>query len=136
VDSENAGIKKILRRLSSSPLSDLWRVHTVAGYSVPVSTPELPTAKMSTRLRKCVFGQRPLVPFLLLLGPPFFPITRFGPPPCFTRMTGISLHMQWPLTSQLHGSVSKRKQLVDYKNVFQHDSVSIIETQLTAHRRC
>jgi hypothetical protein len=24
-------------------------------------------------------------------------------------MTGISLHMQWPLTSQLHGSVSQRR---------------------------
>jgi hypothetical protein len=29
----------------------------------------------------------------------------------FTGMTGISLHMQWPLTSQLHGSVSQREQL-------------------------
>jgi homoserine kinase len=28
-----------------------------------------------------------------------------------TGMTGISLHMQWPLTSQLHGSVSQREQL-------------------------
>jgi hypothetical protein len=27
-------------------------------------------------------------------------------------MTGISLHMQWPLTSQFHGSVSQREQLV------------------------
>jgi hypothetical protein len=27
-------------------------------------------------------------------------------------MTGISLHKQWPLTSQLHGSVSQREQLV------------------------
>jgi hypothetical protein len=27
-----------------------------------------------------------------------------------TKMTGISLHMQWPLTSQLHGSVSQREQ--------------------------
>jgi hypothetical protein len=26
-------------------------------------------------------------------------------------MTGISLHMQWPLTSQLHGSVSQREEL-------------------------
>jgi hypothetical protein len=26
-------------------------------------------------------------------------------------MTGISLHMQWPLTSQFHGSVSQREQL-------------------------
>jgi hypothetical protein len=29
-----------------------------------------------------------------------------------TRMTGNCLHMQWPLTSQLHGSVSQREQLV------------------------
>jgi uncharacterized membrane protein YhfC len=27
-------------------------------------------------------------------------------------MTGIYLHMQWPLTSQLHGNVSQREQLV------------------------
>jgi hypothetical protein len=27
-------------------------------------------------------------------------------------MTGISLHMQGPLTSQLHGSVSQREQLI------------------------
>jgi hypothetical protein len=26
-------------------------------------------------------------------------------------MTGISLHMQWPLTSQSHGNFSQRKQL-------------------------
>jgi hypothetical protein len=26
-------------------------------------------------------------------------------------MTGISLHMQWPLTSQLHGTVSQREHL-------------------------
>jgi hypothetical protein len=29
-----------------------------------------------------------------------------------TGMTGISFHMQWLLTSQLHGSVSQREQLV------------------------
>jgi hypothetical protein len=28
-----------------------------------------------------------------------------------TGMTGLSLQMQWPLTSQLHGSVSQREQL-------------------------
>jgi hypothetical protein len=28
-----------------------------------------------------------------------------------TGMTGVSLHMQWPRTSQLHGSVSQREQL-------------------------
>jgi hypothetical protein len=27
-----------------------------------------------------------------------------------TGMTSISLHMQWPLTSQSHGSVSQREQ--------------------------
>jgi hypothetical protein len=27
-------------------------------------------------------------------------------------MTGNSLHIQWPLTSELHGSVSQREQLV------------------------
>jgi hypothetical protein len=27
-------------------------------------------------------------------------------------MTGISLHMQWPLTSQSHGSFSQKEQLV------------------------
>jgi hypothetical protein len=31
-----------------------------------------------------------------------------------TGMTGISLHMQWPLASQSHGSVSQREQ----KDVF------------------
>jgi hypothetical protein len=55
-------------------------------------------------------GQRPLVP-LLLLGPPFFTIILFGSTTLLTGMTGISLHMQWPLTSQLHGSVSQREQL-------------------------
>jgi hypothetical protein len=34
-----------------------------------------------------------------------------------TGMTGISLHMQWPLTSQLHGSVSQREQLVNIQSV-------------------
>jgi hypothetical protein len=29
-------------------------------------------------------------------------------------MTGISLHVQWPLTSQLHGSFSQREQLVSH----------------------
>jgi hypothetical protein len=28
-----------------------------------------------------------------------------------TGMTGISLHMQWPLTSQSHGTVSQKEQL-------------------------
>jgi hypothetical protein len=54
--------------------------------------------------------QWPLVP-LLLLGPPFFPIILFESTTLLTRMTGISLHLQWPLTSQLHGSVSQREWL-------------------------
>jgi hypothetical protein len=40
---------------------------------------------------------------LRLLGPPFFPIILFGSTTLLTGKTGISLHMQWPLTSQLHG---------------------------------
>jgi predicted Zn-dependent protease len=35
-----------------------------------------------------------------------------------TGMTGISLHMQWPQTSQLHGSVSQREQLVNKVDLF------------------
>jgi hypothetical protein len=56
------------------------------------------------------FGQRHLVP-LLLLGPPFFPMIHFGSTTLLTWMTGISLHMQWPLTFQSHGSFSQREQL-------------------------
>jgi hypothetical protein len=44
-------------------------------------------------------GQRPLVP-LLLIGPPFFLMILFGSTTLLTGTTGISLHMQWPLTSQ------------------------------------
>jgi hypothetical protein len=50
---------------------------------------------------KGFFGQRPLVP-LLLLGTPLFWIILFGSNTLWTRMTNISLHMQWPLTSQSH----------------------------------
>jgi hypothetical protein len=40
-----------------------------------------------------------------------------------TGMTGISLHMQWPLTSQSHGSVSQREPLQNqtYKLEFVSD---------------
>jgi hypothetical protein len=55
-------------------------------------------------------GQQPLVP-LLLLGPSFFQIILFGSTTLLSGMTGISWHMQWPLTSQSHGSVSQREQL-------------------------
>jgi hypothetical protein len=59
----------------------------------------------------CFFGQQPFVPLLLLLGPPFFPIILFWSTTLLTGMTGNSLHMQWPLTSQSDGSVSQREQL-------------------------
>jgi hypothetical protein len=36
----------------------------------------------------------------------------FGSTTLLTWMTDNSLHMQWPLTSQSHGSVSQREQLV------------------------
>jgi hypothetical protein len=41
-----------------------------------------------------------------------FQIILFGYTTLLTGMTGSSLHMQWPLTYQLHGSVSQREQLV------------------------
>jgi hypothetical protein len=41
---------------------------------------------------------------LLLLGPPFFLTILFGYTTLLTRMTGIALHMQWPVPSQSHGS--------------------------------
>jgi hypothetical protein len=40
---------------------------------------------------------------LLLLGPLFFPIILFGSAALLSGMTGISFHMQWPLTSLSHG---------------------------------
>jgi hypothetical protein len=52
---------------------------------------------------------------LLLLGPRFFPIILFGSTTLLTGMTAISLHMQWPLTSPLPGSVSQREQLVLFR---------------------
>jgi hypothetical protein len=57
-------------------------------------------------------SKRLLVP-LLLLGPPFFPDYSFWVhQTLLTRMTGISLLIKWPLTSQSHGNVSQREQLV------------------------
>jgi hypothetical protein len=41
-----------------------------------------------------------------------------------TGMTGISLHMQWPLTSQLHCSVSQREQLFFSLRIKLHASPS------------
>jgi hypothetical protein len=46
------------------------------------------------------------VPFLLI-GPAFFLIILFLSNTLLTEMTGSSLHMQLPLTSQLHGSFLK-----------------------------
>jgi hypothetical protein len=52
-------------------------------------------------------GQRPIVP-LLLIGPPFFKkIITYLSTTLLTRMTSVSLHVQWPLASQLHGSILK-----------------------------
>jgi hypothetical protein len=41
----------------------------------------------------------------------FFQLFFFWSTTLLNGMTGISLLMQWPLTSQLHGSVSQREQL-------------------------
>jgi hypothetical protein len=51
-------------------------------------------------------GQRPLVP-LRLLRPQLFPIILFLSTTLLTGMSGISLNMQWPLTSQSHGCFLK-----------------------------
>jgi hypothetical protein len=44
----------------------------------------------------------------------------FGSPTLLTGMTGISLHMQWHLTSQLHGSFPQREQLVFHYGIKLH----------------
>jgi hypothetical protein len=44
--------------------------------------------------------------------PSIFSDCSFWSTALLTGMTGISLHMQWHLTSQLHGSVPLREQLV------------------------
>jgi hypothetical protein len=43
--------------------------------------------------------------------PCIFWIILFWSTTMLTGMTGISLHMQWPLTSQTHGNFSQREQL-------------------------
>jgi hypothetical protein len=55
----------------------------------------------------CFFGQRPL----RSLGPPSRPSIIFLSTTQLTEMTGISLLMQWPLTSQSHGKFYQREQL-------------------------
>jgi hypothetical protein len=76
-----------------------------------------------------LWGQ-PLVP-LLLLGPPFFPIILFGSTTLLTGMTDISLHMQWPLTSQSHGSVSQREQLVFLLRIKLHEEANPTDFEFT-----
>jgi hypothetical protein len=44
--------------------------------------------------------------------PSIFPIILLGSKTLLTGMIGISLHMQWPLTSHLHGIFSQKEQLV------------------------
>jgi hypothetical protein len=43
----------------------------------------------------------------------FFQLFFFKSTTLLTGMTGISFHLQWPMTSQSHGSVSQREQLND-----------------------
>jgi hypothetical protein len=43
--------------------------------------------------------------------PYIFPIIHFGYTTLLTGMTGISLHLQWPLTPQSHGSFTQREPL-------------------------
>jgi hypothetical protein len=71
----------------------------------------VPEKRKKKRNKVFVFGQPLLVP-LLLLGPPVFPIILFGSTTLLARMTGNCSCMQWPLTSQLRGTVSQREQLV------------------------
>jgi hypothetical protein len=52
-------------------------------------------------------GKQPLVP---LPWPSIFPIILYKSTTLLTGMTSISLQMQWPLTSQLHGCFSQREQ--------------------------
>jgi hypothetical protein len=47
----------------------------------------------------------------LLLGPPLFPTNIFLSTTLSTRMPGISLRIQWPLTSQTHGCNYQREWL-------------------------
>jgi hypothetical protein len=54
------------------------------------------------------FFQRPLVPFFVpATWPSIFPVILFLSTTLLTGMTGSSLHVQWPLTSQSHGSFLK-----------------------------
>jgi hypothetical protein len=46
-------------------------------------------------------------------------------------MTGNSLHMQWPLTSQLHGIVSQREQLVFLLWIKLHANESTFQVEIS-----
>jgi hypothetical protein len=83
----------------------------LAEASCQQTTPQKPSCQHRCLYVQLFVCQRPLVP-LRSLGPPFLPIILFGSTTLLTGMTSNSLHMQWPLTSQLHGSVSEREQLV------------------------
>jgi hypothetical protein len=53
-------------------------------------------------------------------------------------MTSISLHMQWPMTSQSHGSLSQREQLVfHYRSNstpnFENQNIALFKTIKTLH---
>jgi hypothetical protein len=63
---------------------------------------------------------------LLLLGPPFFLISLFGSTTLLTGMTCISLHIQWPLTSQSDCSFSQREQVVFRLQIKLHAQQTIV----------
>jgi hypothetical protein len=99
----------------------IFPTHAQAGFEPGSYVPESDAARHLV-IKIGFLGQQPLVP-LLLLGPPFFPIILFGSTTLLPRMTGDSLHMQWPLTSQSHGNVSLREQS-GHKNSFRGTTVA------------
>jgi hypothetical protein len=75
---------------------DVVKLYVVKLYVVKLYVVKLYVVKL--------YVVKPLVP-LVLLGPPFFPIILFLSSTLLTGMTINSLRMQWPLTSQSHGSI-------------------------------
>jgi hypothetical protein len=55
--------------------------------------------------------------------PSLFPIILFLSTTLLTGMTCISLHMQWPLTSQSHGSLLKENNCFCHRSNTTHTSV-------------
>jgi hypothetical protein len=95
--------------LSFKAVDDCARQRRVTGCLFVKNHPKCSPTRSLSHWIHTFWGQRPLVP-----PPPrpsIFLIILFESTTLLTRMTGISLHMQWPLTSQSHGSVSKREQL-------------------------